>query len=283
MKTIIAATDFSENSRNAVWYAAALAKAIKARLVLFNHFDFPLPATDLPGMVPVYVDELAQLAEARLKELKEEINQKFDIPVECSAQCGSAIVDVEELAQKLKADLIVTGFKGSSPLVNTLFGGFTAPLMRRGRVSLLAVPPEARFRHIDTILLACDDHFMEETRVLRPLLGLATDFNARIEVVTMRPEGQGSVAVGKPGEASNLEKALAPLNHNYIFGSVEDVPETILGWAIWDSADIVAMIPHHHSWLANVLHPSMTQRVATSVKVPLLVLGEKVDHEQGTA
>ena len=79
MKTIIAATDFSENSRNAVWYAAALAKATKARLVLFNHFDFPLPATDLPGMVPVYVDELAQLAEARLKELKEEITGTAEI------------------------------------------------------------------------------------------------------------------------------------------------------------------------------------------------------------
>ena len=48
MKTIIACTDFSSSATNAVQYAAALAAATKAKLVLFRYFEYPVAATDLP-------------------------------------------------------------------------------------------------------------------------------------------------------------------------------------------------------------------------------------------
>jgi nucleotide-binding universal stress UspA family protein len=49
------------------------------------------------------------------------------------------------------------------------------------------------------------------------------------------------------------------------------------------SADMVAMIPHHHSYLSSLLNQSETQRVATTITLPLLVLGEKVERMVGAA
>lgn len=46
MKTIIAATDFSDSAANAVQFAAAIAAQTHSRLVLFNAFQLSVHATD---------------------------------------------------------------------------------------------------------------------------------------------------------------------------------------------------------------------------------------------
>ncbi len=53
MNAIIASTDFSPSATHAVHYAAALAQSVGARLVLFHHFTYPVPATDLPILQPL--------------------------------------------------------------------------------------------------------------------------------------------------------------------------------------------------------------------------------------
>ena len=53
MKKILVAVDFSEASRKAMDYAAALAKSFNANMVLLHAFYIPVPVGDAPGYIPL--------------------------------------------------------------------------------------------------------------------------------------------------------------------------------------------------------------------------------------
>jgi nucleotide-binding universal stress UspA family protein len=69
---------------------------------------------------------------------------------------------------------------------------------------------------------------------------------------------------------------LAGTRHGYSYENETAVDKGILYEAARSSADMVAMIPHHHSFWSNLLNQSKTQKVAAAITLPLLVLGEKV-------
>ena len=69
MKTIIVPTDFSPAALNATNYAADMALAIKANLLLFHVYQLPLSVSDTP-IVLLSVEEMNEAAETKLAQLK---------------------------------------------------------------------------------------------------------------------------------------------------------------------------------------------------------------------
>ncbi len=286
MKTIIACTDFSPNSTNATQYAAALAGAAKARLVLFHHFTYPVPATDFPEAYPaVFVDEMTAELERKLQELKAELVQTYQIEVETALRSWILSSDLEEVFHEEQADLVVMGIHGQSAVINALFGNVTAAAIRRGNLPLLVVPRGVIFHPLKKILFPCDDYTVPNPETLQPLRYLATVFDAYIEVFTLFDLKKTPELVPQPGvtaEKSHLEELLADTRHGFSFENEETVNKDILYEAARTAADLVAMVPHHHTFWSNLLNLSETQRVAAAIHLPLLVLGEKV-HQQAEA
>jgi nucleotide-binding universal stress UspA family protein len=280
MKTIIACTDFSPNASNAVQYAAALADATNAKLLLFHHFEYPVPATDIPMAYPAaFVDEMAVGLSHRLEQTKTDLAKTYPIEIECVVRSWDLSLDLEEVFQSENADLVVMGMQGQGAVLNTLLGSISAVTMRRGNLPLLVVPRGVAFHPIRKILFPCDDHKMENTGTMKPLLNLALDFDAYIEVLTLFDLQKTPELVPKSGmsDAKNdLEALLTETRHGYSYENEDAVEKGILYEAARSQADMVAMIPHHHSFWSNLLNQSKTQRVAASIMLPLLVLGEKV-------
>lgn len=276
MKTIIACTDFSQNADNAVRYAAALANAMEAKLVLFHYFDYPAPATDLPMAFPtIFVDEMAAGFEARLQKQKEDIVKSYPVEVDCVVRCYDLPSDLEEVFREQGADLVVMGTRGQGAVASALFGSVSATAIRRGKLPLLLVPRGVGFHPISKIIFPSDDHEASNPDMLKPLLDLANSFDAYIEVFTMfdlkkTPElvPQGDLSPQK----ANLDKLLAGTRHGYSYENETAVHQGILYEAARSGANLVAMVPHHHSFLSSLLNQSETQRVAAAIHLPLLVL-----------
>jgi len=283
MNTIIACTDFSPNAANAIQYAAALAAAAQARLVLFHHFTYPVPATDFPGAYPaVFVDEMTTELERKLLEIKSELVKSYGIEVETSLRSWILSSDLEDVFHEEQADLVVMGIQGQSAVINALFGNVTSAAIRRGNLPLLVVPQGVVFHPVKKILFPCDDYTISNPDTLQPLRYLATTFDAYIEVFTVFDLEKTPELVPQPGvtaEKSRLQALLAGTRHGYSYENEEVVNKGILYEATRSSADMVAMIPHHHTFLSSLLNMSETQRVAASIHLPLLVLGEKVNQE----
>lgn len=286
MKTIIACTDFSSSATTAVLYAAALAKATEVRLVLFHHFNYPIPATDLPAVFPnVLVDEMTASHERKLKELKDDLAQSYPIDIDCIVRSWDLPSDLDEVFQAEQAGLVVMGMHGQSAVLNALYGSVTSSAIRRGKLPLLVVSRGVVFHPLKKILFPFDDHAIANTETVQSLRDLATAFDSYIEVFTLfdlkkTPDlvPQGGLSAAK----RNLQTLLTGIRHGYSYENENAVDKGILYEAARSGADMVAMIPHHHSFLSNLFNQSETQRVAANITLPLLVLGEKVNQTTET-
>lgn len=280
MKTIIVCTDFSPNANNAVHYAAALAREAKARLVLFHFFDRPIPATDLQGIFPAsFLDRAEKEREQKLLDIKRTLVDTFHIEVAYVLRSFDLPIDLEGVFHQEKAECVVMGTQGQSALVNAIIGNVTAGAIRRGKLPLLVVPEGAIYRPVKKILFPCDNHDIQHQDTIRPLRYLADTFDAYIEVLTLfdLEKTPALVPAGRINpEKDNLETLLANTRHGYAYENEDAIEKGILSEVTRTNADLLAMIPHHHSFLSGLLNQSETQRIISSIKIPLLVLGERV-------
>lgn len=274
MRNIIVPTDYSENATHAMHYAAALARAARARLILYHAFPYPV-ITDVPAeVVQEFVDSTVADHRHRLEVLKEALEKQYGIEVACLAEAGSVAFGMHDLAARENADLAVMGLRGSNPALNVLMGSATTEVMRRGKVPLLIVPADAAFKNPERILFACDNPLIDNPAVVRPLKDLAALSGAEIEVIRIDPDLDITADAFQP-RPSNLEEHLGTFKHVYTFEVGEGVRESILEAIGKTGADVLAMIPHRHSLWAYLFGKSDTLSVALHTTVPVLVLAEK--------
>jgi nucleotide-binding universal stress UspA family protein len=283
MKTIIAATDFSPNAMHATRYAAALASATGARLILFHHFSYPIPAAGMPYIDPMDLEELATDLEKRLKKVKAGLQKDFpDLFIKIMVRSWIMVRDLEEAFRDEKASLVVMGMHGESPALNTLLGSKTARVIRSGRMPAIVVPAKASFQAPKKILFAFDFDPQTHIETIVPLRDLALTFDAYVKVLTFFDDDETSYPVALKEERvvkNKLDHLFSSVRHTYALEEESALIDGILDHSTSYGADLVAMIPRHHSYLSNLLNGSITQEIATRIRVPLLVLPDKVQAD----
>ena len=148
MKTILVPTDFSKNAHNACLYAIALAKKMKANILLMHAFDTPLLFADVP-IVTTDMD-YAVFREAAAKNLKKYFKRistvTGNVKIELIIKSGLASAKISEIALEKKADLIVMGTTGQGAIERMLIGSNTSRLIKDAPCMTLAIPPNAKYR-----------------------------------------------------------------------------------------------------------------------------------------
>ena len=112
MKTILAPTDFSMSSLNAVNYAADLALAIKAKLVLLHSIPFPVAVSEIsvPGE---FIDNMTESGQRDMDELYEKIKSRTNdqLSVATVVSIGTVEQEIEILSSKERPLAIVMGIR----------------------------------------------------------------------------------------------------------------------------------------------------------------------------
>src|SRR5665213_2963184 len=107
MKTIILATDFSTAAINAAEYAADMALAIQANILLLHISEIPIAYLGIP--VAATEDEMMKDAKKSLSLLKEQLmtrtNGKLNIKTEIDA--GVFFHKLKEICEKIKPYSVV--------------------------------------------------------------------------------------------------------------------------------------------------------------------------------
>lgn len=133
---IALALDGSEPSKRATEVAVELAKRDGASLVLV-HIDERIVAK---GGGDIRADE--QEVQAEVRRLAEELaGQGLVTSVEMAdVMAGGAGRVIAEIAERVSADLIVTGTRGHSPVGGVLLGSVTQRLLHLAKQPVLVVP-----------------------------------------------------------------------------------------------------------------------------------------------
>lgn len=275
MKTIIAATDFSPVSLNAVNFAADMAQSIDASLLLFNAYNIPVSYSDVPVLL-VSVDEIKKSSEAGLDKLKEKILHVTSgkIKVYTEARMGNTVDELEVLCKAIQPFAVVMGAKGSSGIEKILFGSTALTAIRHLTWPVICVPPGKEYgKGIRKIGFACDFREVLETTPVKFIKQIVKEFNAELHIINVdykekhfRPE--------TPEQSFLLHHLLEDVKPQYHFINNPDTEDGINEFAETNNLDLVIAIPKKHKLLEGIFKSSSTKKLVFHSHIPVMCMHE---------
>ncbi|HEY8387207.1 MAG TPA: universal stress protein, partial [Parasegetibacter sp.] len=188
MQTIIVPTDFSATSFNAAQYAVQMAASQKeATIVLFHVYDKLVAGSD---GTPLLVDpeDRRQARIMALNNTRDRLGAPANIKIECIAEEGVLVEQLNRLTNRLLADIIVMGMNGSSPLERIMIGSNTLNTVHAVNAPVLIIPPSAKWSGVKNIAFASDFKDVESSTPIGMLKKMLDFFKPNLFVVNVDSE-----------------------------------------------------------------------------------------------
>ncbi|NHF59750.1 universal stress protein [Flavobacteriaceae bacterium TP-CH-4] len=279
MKTILYATDYSDNSVAALKYAYGLSMQMDARLVVTHAFGYPV-IVGLEGLdEPFPHSEEASMKSHRLrleKFCKEHLGEKCTSPkLQCEPVTEkSAVTGIISKANDWHAYLIVVGVKGESAVRELLLGSTTKQLIDKAPCPVLAIPADTEYTSIKTIVYASDFE-EEDVYAIRKLAEIAEPFNAEIRVVhiSTKKEYKGEMQLEWFKDELEEKVTYDALEFELVFS--ENIFESLRTYLEDIEADLVVMLEREKVGVFRKLfHQDLVKKMEDYGKVPLLSFRE---------
>lgn len=271
MKTILVPTDFSEAAQNAAEYAVQFAQEIKANILLFHAYKLPISsAPDALIMLPTAAEwhkeneDLLKIEVARLKR-----RTKTTVEIKYKAKMGLAADEIKDVEKG--ATLVVMGMSGLGRLVGSIFGSVTTAILKKINIPMIVVPENVRYKSPERIVLASDLDPLKNVKILDKLKSLVAEFKSIIFIVNVKKNSE-KVTVENDLAEMQLETRLKDVEHVYYYPENEDAAEAIDQFVETKKADMLAVIPHHYTFMERLFHRSFSKKMIFHTEVPLLVL-----------
>lgn len=272
MKTIFVATDFSPAAHNACMHGAELARAFNARMILFSAYQqVPVAVTETPAIITS--EDMQKLVREQLEMEVHEIKRSAPVTIETVCNEGFATDSILQAAKEHKADLIITGMKGSGKGIRKVLGSTVTALMRKTTIPLMVVPEEAPYKRLDTIALANESDAEPDTdpHLLDSLREIGERFQSKLYLVRIAKNKFREMyeVFNRPFRLTRMVRTLDP-----VYESMEgkDIPQALNAFIDFYHINMLAMLPHKHSLLERLFTRSATNSMVFEIHIPLLIL-----------
>ncbi|HEY0667886.1 MAG TPA: universal stress protein [Sphingobacteriaceae bacterium] len=262
MKTILVPIDFSPLSRAASEYASYFAKITGAEVHLLHTFleipvsiEPPVPEMISGGQIQTEYESLIN------KEI-EFLKEKYLVNVQGYAVSGFKQSKINDVCEKLNADLIVMGAG------NTALGS-----IRNSKVPVMVIPEQASFKPVKHIVLAVDFVEITNPACFDLLSEIVEKFDAMLQVVHVKKKSleAGLEEIGK----LQLAMLLSKVTYWYQQIEAEGVEEGIKEFIQSHPADLLVMVAHRHNIFQRIFGTIHTSAITYETNLPLLVLEDK--------
>lgn len=273
MKTIIVPVDFSEHSEYALKAAAKLAKRFDAELLVLHMLemsDVLLTSSEVAQNQKTMF--FLQLAEQKFEDF---LNKDYleGIKVKPIIKHFKVFSEVNDVAMKNHADLIVMGSHGTSGMKELFIGSNTERVVRHSDIPVLVVKNEIKDVSFNEVVFACD--FSEEA--IQPFLKAIQFFEkvkSKINMVYVNlPNDRFKSSIEIEKQVVNFfTKAEGNLDRMKEVHYVSDytVENGVLNFANKIGADVVAMPTHGRTGLAHFLEGSLGEDIANHATLPVI-------------
>jgi nucleotide-binding universal stress UspA family protein len=286
IKTILIATDFSENARKALQWGIVIAKEHNSTIVLVHALEYP--ALGLEGVEKSLVTE----SRAQLKSL-EQLVHEANLPVRSETDPGKPWEVLARAAHRVKADLIILGTRGRTGYKRMLLGSVADRLIRSSSIPLLVIHPDDSppGRPLRTILVATD--FSEEAALATSAVGTSAPPKLillhTVELMVEWPTPDIPTVLPRFwDDAENnakrqLESVAAGLRCDRLQVETRTwrgyAPEIIEQTAREIKADLVALGTRGESGLSRLMIGSVAASVLQHVPCPVLIVRKSGEGE----
>jgi nucleotide-binding universal stress UspA family protein len=193
INNIICTTDFSDYSKQAVFYGASLAKKADAKLHVCHVIDFK----NLGVYGQAMYNEIEKQQNAMLFEARHEMEQlirESGMNFEPVIKIGAIDEEINKAVEETSADLVITTTHGRSGIKRAILGSVAERLMRSLKKPFLAIQSasaESNIKGGEDIrlnkILVGSDFSKDSDIAVEYGARLALDFNAELHLVYVMP------------------------------------------------------------------------------------------------
>ena len=274
MKTILYATDYSEQSVTALKYAHSLALKFGAELIVLHVFNVPLSLAS-PVSIAFMKKEKKLLVEHRVKLEKFCSNHLGEAvkkikPILVVAEDNSIVNAIQKKALSAHADLIVVGKKGASKVKEFFLGSTPQGLFKKVTCPVLVVPTGVHQEQLRTIVYATAFE-QSDVFAIRRLAQLAQLFNAKIKVIhiTTKEEYTGDQQMEWFKELLREKVNYSKIDFNLLYS--ESVFEDLQAFVVEENASMLVMLERSEELsLKRLFHRDLVKRMQDEIDIPLL-------------
>ncbi len=276
MKTILAATDFSKPSLNAVRYAAEVAVCFNAKLTLLHVSQFPIVSDVMMIDTGVYWDDIVKADEESIVKLENELKKKYGsaLKVNHHVQVGFTLEIIRKKVGSGDIGLLVMGIGHMDNFSKVVFGSTSANIGPDVKCPVLIVPENSRFKPWKKIGFAFDLKHIPQGTGLKTLATMRGMFNSDIQYVHVNDDPKVKLD----------EKTLIPLfkifrqestRVHYLDARRSKIIDLLRDWTRRYKMNALVMVARHHTVMWKMMHERQTKKMALETTVPLLIITER--------
>ena len=186
MKLIIAPTDFSALSDNAIKYATDMATSMGMNLMLVNIYQLPISFSEVP-LVTISLDQIREISENKLAELKENLETitAGKLKIYTESRLGEVGEEISKLTETLSPFAIIMGTRGTSGAGRFFMGSNSISVISKVGVPVFVIPPGVRFKPFKKVGLATDLEAVIESTPVSKIKEVVQFFDAELHVLNV--------------------------------------------------------------------------------------------------
>jgi len=270
MKTIIVPIDFSEQSENALKVAANLSKKHGSEIIALHMLELnEAMISSSEGFHPEQTVFLIKMAEKRINEF---LNKPYlqgvkkVIPI---IKHFKVFSEVNDVAEKHGADMIIMGSHGSDGLKEIFVGSNAEKVVRNSEIPVLVIKDEMEDFKAENFVFACA--FKDESLVAyKKAKEFADKLSAKLHLVYINTPGDNFLSTQDAYEKVNkyLQKAGSGKEVNvYNDYSVE---KGVLNFSESIHADVIGIPTHGRKGLSHFFMGSIGEDITNHSKIPVI-------------
>jgi nucleotide-binding universal stress UspA family protein len=282
MKLIIATTDFSAISNNAIKYATDMATAMGTSLMLVNVYQLPISFSEVP-LVTISLDEIRDISEQKLAEMKKNLESITDgkLKIYTESRLGEVGEEITKLTETLSPFAIIMGTRGTTGAGRFFMGSNSISVISKVGVPVFVIPPGVRFKPFKKIGLATDLKAVVDNTPISKIREVVQFFHAELHVLNVDYHRK-HFTPSTPEETLNMDSLLAGMNPLYDFIENKDIDQGLNDFSEKNNLDLLITLPKKHSMLERFFEKSTTRELIHETHIPIMCIHRKFEEPELT-
>lgn len=269
MKTIIVPVDFSQQSEYALEVASSLAKEHKAEIIVLHMLE--LNYAMISSSEAYHPEQTVFLLKAAEKRLSEFLDKQYlkDIQITPVIKHYKVFSEVNEIAKKHNADLIVMGSHGTDGLEEIFIGSNAERVVRNSEIPVIVVKKHRPGFKVKNFVFACDLR-KETLPAFHKAREFAKKLGAELKVVYVNTPGDHFLSAGDMDEQISKFLDLAGVDvpvDTYCDYSVE---RGVLNYSESTGADLIGIPTHGRKGISHFFMGSIGEDIANHSTIPVV-------------
>lgn len=270
MKTIIVPIDFSEQSENALKVAASLSKKHGSEIIALHMLELnEAMISSSEGFHPEQTVFLIKMAEKRINEFLDKPYLQGVKKVTPIIKHFKVFSEVNDIAEKHGADMIIMGSHGSDGLKEIFVGSNAEKVVRNSEIPVLVIKDEMKDFKAENFVFACA--FKDESLVaFKKAKEFADKLSAKLHLVYINTPGDNFLSTQDAYEKVNKYLQKAGAGKEVTVYNDYSVEKGVLNFSESIHADVIGIPTHGRKGLSHFFMGSIGEDITNHSKIPVI-------------